>query len=161
MRVLSIRDERWPIREPFVIARGAKTAAEVIVVEIDAFGHAGRGEAVPYGRYGESLDSVTAQIEQVRAAIEAGLSRAELQGVLPPGAARNAVDCALWDLAAKIAGQPVWRLAGLPEPRPVTTAYTLSLGDAAAMPVKAFLKHYWSEFEYHVEHKRCVVPAYV
>ena len=121
---LRARAETWPIRGSFTIARGAKTEAAVVVVEASADGARGRGECVPYPRYGESVEGVLAQL----AAVEPeGLTRAKLQALLPAGAARNALDCALWDLEAKRSGRRAWQLAGLPEPKPVITAYTLSL----------------------------------
>ena len=134
---LILADERWPIAGAFRIARGAKTEAHVITVTLARGEHAGRGEAVPYGRYGESIASVTNQINSVRDAVEAGMDRQALQSALPPGAARNAIDCALWDLEAKQAGVRAWTLAGLSRLDPVKTAYTISLdtpekrGDAA------------------------------
>ncbi len=130
---LTLRDERWPIAGAFVIARGAKTEAHVVVAELADGVHRGRGEATPYARYGESVDGVLVQMETARAALEAGADRAALQGLLPPGAARNALDCALWGLEAKRAGVRAWTLAGLAPPRPVVTAYTISLGEPAAM----------------------------
>ena len=134
---LSVRHESWPIRAAFTISRGTKTRAEVVVVEIAAAGAVGRGECVPYPRYGESPDSAARQIEGVRGEVEGGLSRAELQERLPAGAARNALDAALWDLEAKRSGTPVWRLAGVPQPAPLTTAYTLSLDTPARMGAAA------------------------
>ncbi len=107
----------------FRISRGSRTEAHVLTVQINDDGHQGRGECVPYARYGESLQSVRAQIE----GLPMGLTRAALQELLPSGAARNAVDCALWDLEAKRTGQRVWQLAGLSKPCPEITAYTLSL----------------------------------
>jgi len=104
-----------------------------VVVEIAKGPHIGRGEAVPYARYGETMAGVLAQIESAHAAIEAGADRAALQGLLPPGAARNALDCALWDLAAKQAGVRAWELAGRPRLDPVKTCYTLSLDAPKAM----------------------------
>ena len=132
-RALSVRRESWPIRGAFTISRGTKTSAEVVVVEIAAAGAVGRGECVPYPRYGESPDSATHQIAEVKGEIEDGLSRTELQNRLPAGAARNAIDAALWDLEAKRSQTPVWRLAGVPEPAPLTTAYTISLDTPARM----------------------------
>ncbi|MFN3522209.1 MAG: N-acetyl-D-Glu racemase DgcA [Phenylobacterium sp.] len=125
---MTVQDERWPIAGAFKIARGAKTEAHVVVAEISEKGARGRGEAVPYARYGETVDGVLRQIEGVRTAMEAGVSREQLQGLLPAGAARNALDCALWDLEAKLAGEPAWRLAGRPRLDPVKTCYTISLG---------------------------------
>lgn len=138
IRRLAIRRETFPLAEEFRISRGAKSAAEVLVVEIGEDRMIGRGEAVPYGRYGETVEAVIAQIAALGADIEAGLGRSELQSRLPAGAARNAVDCALWDLDAKLAGVPAWQLAGLPSPpEPVMTAFTLSLGPAEEMAVAA------------------------
>jgi L-alanine-DL-glutamate epimerase-like enolase superfamily enzyme len=131
--LLTAQAERWPIAGAFTIARGSKTEAHVVVVEITDDGAVGRGEAVPYGRYGETVESVLAQI----AGLPPRFDRAALQTLLPPGAARNAVDCALWDLEAKQTGRPVWDIAGLTEPGPVTTCYTLSLGTPQAMAVAA------------------------
>ena len=131
---IEIATETFPLAQVFTISRGAKTEAQVLRVTlrdggVDGAGKVGQGECVPYGRYGESLASVGAQI----AGLPSGFSRDDLQTLLPAGAARNAVDCALWDLAAKQAGRRVWQIAGLPEPGPVTTAYTLSLDTPAAM----------------------------
>jgi L-Ala-D/L-Glu epimerase len=136
-RRLHIAVERFPIAGRFVISRGAKTEAVVVVATLDEGGFRGRGECVPYARYGESIESVVAQIESLRQPLEAGLDRNELQGRLPHGAARNALDCALWDLEAKTTGMPVFRLAGLAPPAPVTTAYTLSLDTPGAMAAAA------------------------
>ena len=110
-----VRAQSWPIRGGFRIARGARSAAEVVVVELQHRGVTGRGECVPYSRYGESLDSVRASIQVAAEGLETGNARAQIQS-LPPGAARNALDCARWDLEAKRAGIPVWKLAGLPAP---------------------------------------------
>ncbi len=136
-RRLSHATESFPLKLPFVIARGARTVSEVVVVTIEDGATRGRGECVPYRRYGESLDSVGAQIEGLRGAIEAGLDRAGLQGLLPAGAARNALDCALWDFEAKRLGIPAADLAGLHRLAPVTTAYTLSLDTPDAMATAA------------------------
>jgi L-Ala-D/L-Glu epimerase len=136
-RRLHIAVERFPIAGRFVISRGAKTEAVVVVATLDAGRFRGRGECVPYARYGESIESVVAQIESLGPALEAGLHRDELQGRLPHGAARNALDCALWDLEAMTTGMPVFQLAGLAPPAPVTTAYTLSLDTPEAMAAAA------------------------
>jgi L-alanine-DL-glutamate epimerase-like enolase superfamily enzyme len=119
----------------FTISRGSRSEAQVLTVAIadGATGALGRGECVPYARYGETLDSVTAQID----ALSTDLDRCALQQLLPPGAARNAVDCALWDLEAKRTGRRVWELAGLPAPCPEVTAYTLSLDAPEAMRAQA------------------------
>jgi len=125
--------EHWPIAGTFGISRGSKTEAVVVVAELRK-GHArGRGECVPYARYGESVDSVLAQINAMRPQLENGLDRIGLQAAMPPGAARNALDCALWDLDAKCSGRPVHELAGLSAPRALTTAYTISLAGPADM----------------------------
>ncbi len=132
-RQLTVQREAWPLAGVFTIARGSRTEAKVLLVEIRDGDAVGRGECVPYARYGESLDSVAAQIAGVAPDIERGADRDWLQSALAAGAARNAVDCALWDLEAKRAGQPAWQLAGLLEPGPVTTAFTISLDTAEKM----------------------------
>ena len=133
MPSLSAQVERWPLKQAFVISRGAKTEAAVVVAEIVDGRHRGRGEAVPYARYGESIENVVAQIETVRGRIEAGADRIELQGLLPPGAARNALDCALWDLEAKRERKRAWALAGRARLDPVKTCFTISLAAPEAM----------------------------
>ncbi len=120
---ITVTPETFRLAQVFTIARGSRTEAKVLTVTVSEGGFVGRGECVPYARYGESLESVTAQIEGVRTPLD----RAELQGALPAGAARNAVDCALWDLEAKARDLRVWEVAGLPAPGPEITAYTLSL----------------------------------
>jgi L-alanine-DL-glutamate epimerase-like enolase superfamily enzyme len=124
---LAVHVERWPIRGRFAISRGAKTAADVVLVELIAGDCKGAGECVPYARYGESSGSVIEQIQSLRRDIQQGMDRLQLQQKLPPGAARNALDCAFWDLEAKTSGQRVWDLLELPAPKPLTTAYTLSM----------------------------------
>ncbi|MBI4274179.1 MAG: dipeptide epimerase [Rhizobiales bacterium] len=130
---LAVRIERWPIAGTFSISRGAKTQAEVVVAELFDGHHRGRGECVPYARYGESVEGVAATIEGLRERIAGGLDHAELQSALPAGAARNALDCAFWDLGAKRGGTSVHMLAGLPPPRPLVTAYTISFGSPDSM----------------------------
>jgi L-alanine-DL-glutamate epimerase-like enolase superfamily enzyme len=130
---LAVRTERWPVAGTFTIARGSRSEAVVVMVELSDGSHTGRGECVPYRRYGETIEKVTAAIEAQRDALAGGLDRAALQTNMPPGAARNALDCALWDLEAKRAGRPVHALAGLPAPGPVTTALTISLGTPDVM----------------------------
>jgi len=132
-RVLEVAVERWPIAGSFVIARGAKTEAVVVTALIRDGTATGRGEAVPYARYGESVESVTAAMQAMAEAIASGVDRAALQALLPPGAARNALDCALWDLEAKATSRRAAEIAGLAPLRAVETAYTLSLGEPAAM----------------------------
>jgi len=132
-RRFALAISRWPLAARFAISRGSKTEAEVIVAEIHDGDMRGRGECVPYARYGETVEGVRAAIASLAPRIEAGLERAALQSALPAGAARNAVDCALWDLAAKRAQRRAWEIAGLPAPRPATTAYTISLDTPEAM----------------------------
>jgi L-Ala-D/L-Glu epimerase len=130
---LSVVHESWPIAGSFTISRGSKTAADVVVVTLERNGAVGRGECVPYPRYEETVPRVIAALEAARPAIERGVSRAEVAALLGPHAARNALDCALWDLEAKMTGRPVWQLAGLAEPKALVTAYTLSLDTPEAM----------------------------
>lgn len=145
-RHVSATTESWPLARPFRISRGVKTAADVIVVTLTDGDAIGRGEAVPYGRYGETPQSVRDQIAAVAAAIEAGADRAELAGLLPAGAARNALDCALWDLQAAQTGRRVSDMLGLAAPPQAPTALTISLdtpermGEAAAMAQAPLLK---------------------
>jgi L-Ala-D/L-Glu epimerase len=138
---LTLTVERWPIAGSFAISRGAKTEAVVVVAELadgqESSKLRGRGECVPYARYGESVDSVAAAIEAMRPALAAGLTRAGLQSAMPAGAARNALDCAFWDLEAKRSGRRVHELAGLPAPQPLTTAFTISLGAPTEMAAAA------------------------
>jgi len=137
VRQISTRREAWPIRGHFAISRGSKTEAVVVVCEIAEGNATGRGECVPYARYGETPESVRAQIDSVAPAIAAGMDRAALQAALPAGAARNAMDCALWDLEAKLTATPVWQLAGLEPPRPQVTAYTIGADAVAHMGATA------------------------
>ncbi|MDH4045978.1 MAG: L-Ala-D/L-Glu epimerase [Gemmatimonadota bacterium] len=137
MRILSVRHESWPLRGVFAISRGARTQSEVVVVEVREGDAVGRGECVPYPRYGESVAGVVAALEQLAEPVARGLERTELENRLEAGAARNALDCALWDLAAKARGRPVHELAGLPAPHPVVTAFTISLDAPDAMAARA------------------------
>ena len=125
--------DSFPLARAFTISRGSKTEARVVTVTVTRHGITGRGESVPYARYGETPEGVLAQI----ATLPEGITRAALQDALPPGAARNAVDCALWDWEAKSAGTRVWHLAGLPAPQPRITAFTLSLDTPEAMQQQA------------------------
>ena len=136
-KTLIVRREAWPIKGSFRISRGAKTQADVIVVEIGEGKSIGRGECVPYARYGETVDGVLAQIESLRSDIARGLTRKELQPRLPAGAARNALDCALIDLEAKVAGRPAHAVLKLPSPKLLRTAFTLSLDTPEAMGAAA------------------------
>jgi L-alanine-DL-glutamate epimerase-like enolase superfamily enzyme len=130
---LAVAVEAFPIRGSFVIARGAKTQALVVTVTLRAGAETGRGECVPYARYGESAESVVFAIESIRAPIEAGADRKALQKLLPPGAARNALDCAMWDLEAKLCGVAAYQSAGFSALTPLATAYTLSVGTPEEM----------------------------
>ena len=130
---LDIAEERWPIAGSFTISRGSKTEAHVVTVSLAGGGHVGRGECVPYPRYEETVPQVMAALEAARSRIEAGIAQHDIASILVPHAGRNALDCALWDLRAKQAGMPVWQLAGLAEPKPAITAYTLSLDTPEAM----------------------------
>ncbi len=125
--------EAFPLQEVFTISRGSRTEAKVVTVSVSRDGAFGRGECVPYARYGETIQSVIAQIE----GLPPRITRADLQAALPAGAARNAVDCALWDWEAKKAGKRVWELAELPAPQPVITAFTLSLATPEKMQAQA------------------------
>lgn len=136
-REFEVRREVFPLRAPFRISRGVKTAAEVIVARVSEAGHAGAGEAVPYARYGESLDSVEAELEAVAEAVRSGAGREEVQALLPPGAARNALDCALWDLAAQRTRIEVSALLGHGPLPAVETAVTISLDTPPAMAATA------------------------
>ena len=135
MRRLAVAVERFPIAGAFTISRGSRTEAVVVTARIaDAEREvSGRGECVPYPRYGESVESVAAAIEAQGDAIAAGLTRSELMERMKPGAARNALDCALLDFEAKAQGRPAWEILGLTAPAPATTAYTLSLGTPESM----------------------------
>jgi L-alanine-DL-glutamate epimerase-like enolase superfamily enzyme len=131
--MITVTPESFRLAEVFTISRGSRTEARVLTVRVARDGVTGWGECVPYARYGESPESVADQI----AGLPAGITRAELQHALPPGAARNAVDCALWDWEAKRQGRRVWELAGLPAPGPVVTAFTLSLDTPERMEAAA------------------------
>lgn len=131
---LFVSEEIWPLKSVFRIARGAKTEARTVsVVLIDKDGNQGLGECVPYGRYNETPLTVIAQIEAVRSEIENGINLDQLQELMPAGAARNALDCAMWDLLAKRSGKRVWELAGIPAPKAVTSFYTISIDSHESM----------------------------
>jgi len=137
--ILTAGVETFAVRGAFVIARGAKTHVDVAVARIYDGTRIARGEATAIYYRGETAAGVAAAILAQAAAIAAGAGRADLLGLMPAGAARNALDAALWDLEAKTSGQRVWQLLGLPVPRPMLTAYTISLGDPAAMAAAAGL----------------------
>jgi L-alanine-DL-glutamate epimerase-like enolase superfamily enzyme len=132
---LSAAIETWPIAGAFTISRGAKRDAVVVVATVRRGERTGRGECVPYPRYGETPEATLQAIDAVLQT--PSLDRAALAAAMPPSAARNALDCALWDLEAKSTGQPAWRLAGVPEPRPLLTCYTISLASPMEMAMKA------------------------
>ncbi|PYJ90942.1 MAG: dipeptide epimerase [Verrucomicrobia bacterium] len=132
---IKAQEEIWPLKEPFRISRGSRTEARVIVVTVTDGKHTGRGEGAPLARYGQSVDSVLAQIESMKR--EKNLDRRQLQKLLPAGAARNALDCALWDLEAKISGKRVWELANIPSVAEVETSFTISLDTPEKMAASA------------------------
>jgi L-alanine-DL-glutamate epimerase-like enolase superfamily enzyme len=134
---VNLYKKSWPIRGSFTISRGSKTQAETIIVEIEHNGVLGRGECVPYARYGESIETVVKQIEWVLPEIKSGINRAQLQPLLPSGAARNAIDCAMWDLECKLSHQTIWQLTHV-QPGELITAYTLSLDKPEKMQQAAF-----------------------
>lgn len=136
-RTLAATAESFPIAGSFTISRGAKTTAEVVTCTIGASGRIGRGECVPYARYGESVAGVLAAIEEMRRAVEDGIGREDLARSIPAGAARNAIDCALWDLEAKLSGVPTAQVVNAAAPQKLVTAYTLSLGEPEAMQRQA------------------------
>ena len=131
--MLSARIERWPIAGAFTISRGAKTEAVTVVAEVSRGGHTGRGECVPYPRYGETPEATLAALQAMQEPLSRGLDRPTLQASMPPGAARNALDCALLDLEAKTGGRRVWNLLGRPQPAACITAFTISLGTPETM----------------------------
>ena len=130
---IDVTRDLFKLAQVFTISRGSRTEAQVLTVRTTDGGVTGRGECVPYARYGETLESVNAEIMSLPDQV----TRAALYDLLPAGAARNAVDCALWDIEAKRTGQRVWQLAGLPQPGPEITAYTLSLDSAEKMQAQA------------------------
>lgn len=137
MRSVKVYEETWPLHTPFVIARGSRNEARVVVVELEEDGIKGVGECTPYPRYGESEASVIAQIMTIVPQLENRLSREALQTLMPPGAARNAVDSALWDLAARKVGMSLAHYAGVTLPETVTTAQTLVIGTPEQMALSA------------------------
>jgi L-alanine-DL-glutamate epimerase-like enolase superfamily enzyme len=137
LRELTVRHCSFPLVAPFRIARGVKYAAEVVMVELQQDGKSGRGESVPYARYGESVASVIDQLESLRAEVGAGMGREELQARLPAGAARNALDSALWDLEARLTSVPVWTGLARPSPLPLTSAITIGIDTPQRMGEEA------------------------
>ncbi|WP_413730466.1 L-Ala-D/L-Glu epimerase [Sodalis sp. RH22] len=141
MRVMRFYPEAWPLHTPFVIARGSRTEARVVVVEIEQDGVRGIGECTPYPRYGETEQSVMEQLAAVVHPVEQDITRDVLQQLLPAGAARNAVDCALWDLERQLAGQTLAQRAGVALPATIAMAQTLSINDPERMAEAAL--GYW------------------
>ncbi|XBS68207.1 L-Ala-D/L-Glu epimerase [Acerihabitans sp. KWT182] len=141
MRVMRFYPEAWPLHTPFVISRGSRTEAKVVVVEVEQDGVKGMGECTPYPRYGESEQSVMAQLASVQLPLHQGASREALQSLLPAGAARNAVDCALWDVERQLSGQTLAEYAGVQLPTTISMAQTLSIGEPEAMAEAALA--YW------------------
>jgi L-Ala-D/L-Glu epimerase len=131
--MLNFRIERWPIAGSFTISRGTKTEAVTVVAEVSRGGLTGRGECVPYPRYGETPEATLAALQAMQDPLSRGLDRQGLQAMMPPGAARNALDCALLDLEAKASGQRIWNLLGRPAPQACITAYTISLASPEVM----------------------------
>lgn len=125
LRELTVRHDRLPLKAPFRISRGVKHAADVVTVELHQAGQVGRGESVPYGRYGESVASVIDEIETLRSELCGGMGREELEARVGPGAARNALDAALWDLESRLSHVPVWAKLARPPHAPITTALTV------------------------------------
>ena len=145
-RTMTVAQKKWPLHKPFKISRGKHTHAETVLCTITEGEHTGRGEAAGVSYDGETMDSIQQQVRSVAAQIEEGVNRDDLQELLPPGGARNVIDCALWDLEAKQAGKTIWELIGW-EPQPVTTVYTVGIDkprrmrkDAAAHADYPFLK---------------------
>src|SRR5438874_9946542 len=135
MLTVEVREEIWPLKKVFRISRGSHTEAQVVVVTVGDDEHIGRDEGVPIKRYAQSVESVLAQIESIKA--EKKLDRQRLQQLLPAGAARNALDCALWDLEAKTSGKRVWELANVPIVPEVETSFTISLDTPEKMSAAA------------------------
>jgi L-alanine-DL-glutamate epimerase-like enolase superfamily enzyme len=136
-RTLRAQHDSFPLNQPFRISRGVKTQAEVVTVALEQGGMVGHGEGVPYARYGESIESTLAAIETARDAIEGGADHTQLLTLLPPGAARNALDCALWDLEARLSGRSVATRIGAPEPERLISALTIGIDTPMAMAVAA------------------------
>lgn len=137
MRSMRFYPEAWPLHTAFVIARGSRTEAKVVVVEIEQQGICGVGECTPYPRYGESETSVMEQLAAVSTAIAQGVTRQELQRLMPAGAARNAVDSALWDMECRLSGKDLWQLSGVNALERIMMAQTLSIGSPEAMAFAA------------------------
>jgi L-Ala-D/L-Glu epimerase len=157
---LRIDTESWPYKVPFRVSRGAEAALEVIVVTLqDADGHIGRGEAAGVDYDGETIPGLCAEIEAIRPALERAVDFAELQALLPAGGARNAVDCALWDLTAKQRRASVWELAGIENPRRLTTSITLGIDSDEAVAEGAGRYSGWPLIKVKVDDRRHLDPV--
>lgn len=138
VRLESVAVERWPVAGAFTISRGAKTHVDVVLCTVAGGGHTGRGEATPIYYHGEDAQGCAAAIRAYADEVGAGgLSREQVNAQMPRGAARNALDCALWDWEARYAGAPVWQIAGLAEPVPLPTAFTISIAEPTQMEADA------------------------
>jgi L-alanine-DL-glutamate epimerase-like enolase superfamily enzyme len=132
--LMNVRTEQFELKKPFTIARGTSYSADVLTVELSRGGYTGRGEGAPQARYSQTTESVMRQVNDLRAEIEGGISRMELQALLPAGAARNAIDCAMWDLEAKASGRSIWDISGVAEPSgPLSVDITIGIGDPSEM----------------------------
>lgn len=163
---VEMQTERWPYRTPFRISRGVEDALDVLLVTLrDEYGHHGRGEAAGVDYAGETVITMARQVAALEPALQAGLTRAQLQELLPAGGARNALDCALWDLEAKASGVSVWSRLGIDPPRPVTTCLTLGIDTLAATERAARAAHAMPLLKVkvnatqHLEAVRCVHRA--
>ncbi len=138
MLEITVEERAWPLLRPFTISRGTRDVARTVIVTLsDGKGRTGTGEAVPYPRYGEAVEDTVAELEAAAPSIASGISHDDIPRLLSGKAARNALDCALWDLEAAQTEKPVWKLAGLPRPAPLVTAYTISLGSPEDMADQA------------------------
>ena len=152
---LRMDSESWAYKVPFRVSRGAEAALEVLVVTLtDSGGLGGRGEAAGVDYDGETIALLRGQIDAVRSSIEAGIDFADLAALLPPGGARNAVDCALWDLRAKQRRTTVWAMANLPNPRPLTTSITLGIDTDEAVTAGARSYAKWPLIKVKVDGER-------
>lgn len=158
---LKVSTRSWRLKEPFVIARGSRTTANVIVVELEADGHTGRGEAVGVTYRGETIDELIKQVTQAQAVVEAGATRTELLHFLPAGGARNAIDAAMWDLEAKQSGIPAWKSAKMKSGDSVETAITIGIRslDAYESAAKALSGHPWIKIKVAKDNPVAAVAA--
>lgn len=136
-RSLKVVSEAWPLRSPFAISGYTFTAMQFVLVKVEHSGQVGSGEAAGVYYHGDTPERLVHQVESVRKSIEDGISREALQSLLPPGGARNAIDCALWDLEAKLTSRPAWQLAGMAPPKPLLTTFTCGAADPREMATVA------------------------